>query len=305
MFFLLVTAASLASAAASASAPGATDEQNSAATNRLIAGLRSLAPPPSPGATTHCSDHCFAAGDGDCDVSSALHIAAACPAQVGPCLFIPLAHAPTPSHSSDHSAHVAHSPRRLTPYTYCCASGRRLRLHLGSLSARLRLRGLRSSADHTATAPTDFRALRRQLLPQLGRRLRRRRPRLAILRLRPRNRLLGLRHSGPPASGTAATAPAGGRPRQRGGSLWPRARLRRLVPAHGRLRLRRAPRLCKILFDVKAFVHKSIILVSPPPTNNAPHYCHTIAILLRNIRPPPDPPFVCHKSYNIGDGNIV
>jgi len=33
------------------------------------------------------------------------------------------------------------------------------------------------------------------------------------------------------------------------------------------------------------------------------HYCSTIARLLRNIRPPPDPPCICHTSYRIGSGN--
>jgi len=36
-----------------------------------------------------------------------------------------------------------------------------------------------------------------------------------------------------------------------------------------------------------------------------PHYCNTIARLLRNIWPPPDPPFICHTPYNIGNDNIV
>ena len=35
------------------------------------------------------------------------------------------------------------------------------------------------------------------------------------------------------------------------------------------------------------------------------HYCNTAARLMRNIRPPPDPPCVCHIPYNIGSGNIV
>jgi len=34
-------------------------------------------------------------------------------------------------------------------------------------------------------------------------------------------------------------------------------------------------------------------------------YCNTIARPLRNIRPPTDPPFLCHTPYTIGDGNIV
>jgi len=34
-------------------------------------------------------------------------------------------------------------------------------------------------------------------------------------------------------------------------------------------------------------------------------YCNTISRPLRNIRPPTNPPFVCHTPYTIGDGNIV
>jgi len=39
-----------------------------------------------------------------------------------------------------------------------------------------------------------------------------------------------------------------------------------------------------------------------------PFVCHiarTIARLLRNIRRPPDPPFVCHTPYTLGNGNIM
>jgi len=35
------------------------------------------------------------------------------------------------------------------------------------------------------------------------------------------------------------------------------------------------------------------------------HYCNTIARLMRNIGPPPDPSFLCHTPLNIGSGNIV
>jgi len=35
------------------------------------------------------------------------------------------------------------------------------------------------------------------------------------------------------------------------------------------------------------------------------HYCNIIARILRNIRPPLDPPFVGHTPYNVGNGNIV
>ena len=49
-------------------------------------------------------------------------------------------------------------------------------------------------------------------------------------------------------------------------------------------------------------VHHAFI--SPTHLQSLP-YCNTITRPLRNIRPSTDPPFVCHTSYNIGDGNIV
>jgi len=42
-----------------------------------------------------------------------------------------------------------------------------------------------------------------------------------------------------------------------------------------------------------------------PSYLHCPHYCNTIARLLRNIRRPSDPPFVCHTKHNIGNNNIV
>jgi len=65
--------------------------------------------------------------------------------------------------------------------------------------------------------------------------------------------------------------------------------------------------LYKILFHIRALVWESIILVFvlPPPHLQSLPYCNTIARLLRNIRPPTDPPFVCHTPYNIGGGNVV
>jgi len=74
-------------------------------------------------------------------------------------------------------------------------------------------------------------------------------------------------------------------------------------------------RIClhKILFYFKALLWESIILFLPPPhpviapppsLQNLPH-CNTIARPLRDIRPATDSPFLCHTSYNIGDGNIV
>jgi len=35
------------------------------------------------------------------------------------------------------------------------------------------------------------------------------------------------------------------------------------------------------------------------------HPCSTIARRMHNIRPPPDPPCICHTPYNIGSGNIL
>jgi len=63
--------------------------------------------------------------------------------------------------------------------------------------------------------------------------------------------------------------------------------------------------LYKILFCFDACVHESIILLSLPPTCTA----RTIAILLHVYcaiyDAPPDPPCVCHTTYNIGNNNIV
>ena len=44
---------------------------------------------------------------------------------------------------------------------------------------------------------------------------------------------------------------------------------------------------------------------SYPPYLQSLRCCNTIARPLRNIRPPTDPPVVCHTPYNIGDCNIV
>ena len=63
--------------------------------------------------------------------------------------------------------------------------------------------------------------------------------------------------------------------------------------------------LFKILFHFKALLWESIILLVAPLFLQRLPYCNTIARLLRNIRPPTDPPFVCHTLYSIGDGNIV
>ena len=63
--------------------------------------------------------------------------------------------------------------------------------------------------------------------------------------------------------------------------------------------------LYKILFHFKALLWESIILLLPSPLLQSLPYCNTIARLSRNIRPPTDPPFVCHIPYNTDDGNIV
>ena len=62
--------------------------------------------------------------------------------------------------------------------------------------------------------------------------------------------------------------------------------------------------LYKIVFHFEAFVHESIILLSPPHLH-CPHGCNTIAILLRNIRHPSNPPFLYQTPYNIVHSNIV
>ena len=49
----------------------------------------------------------------------------------------------------------------------------------------------------------------------------------------------------------------------------------------------------------------SVIPLLPPPISHYPHYCNTIARLLRNIGSPPDPPYICHTIYNIGHDNIL
>jgi len=36
-----------------------------------------------------------------------------------------------------------------------------------------------------------------------------------------------------------------------------------------------------------------------------PHYCNTIARLVRNTRPPPDPLWLCHTPYHICNYNIM
>ena len=63
--------------------------------------------------------------------------------------------------------------------------------------------------------------------------------------------------------------------------------------------------LYKILFQSKVLSLETIHLFIAPPHLLRLPFCNTIARLLRNIRPPTDPPSVCHTLYTIGDGNIV
>ena len=42
-----------------------------------------------------------------------------------------------------------------------------------------------------------------------------------------------------------------------------------------------------------------------PAQCHYPHYCNTIARLVRNVWPPPDPLLTCHTPYSIGNDNIV
>jgi len=57
-----------------------------------------------------------------------------------------------------------------------------------------------------------------------------------------------------------------------------------------------------LLLVVCARVNRLFIL---PARLHRPHCCNTIARLLGHIRPPLDPPWVCHTPYNIGHYNIV
>ena len=63
--------------------------------------------------------------------------------------------------------------------------------------------------------------------------------------------------------------------------------------------------LYKILVYLEAFVHESIILLSPTSTCIA----RTIAMLLHVYcaiyDAPPDPPFVCQPQHHIGNRNLV
>jgi len=67
--------------------------------------------------------------------------------------------------------------------------------------------------------------------------------------------------------------------------------------------------LYKIVLYFTALAWESIMGVHhpciAPPHLQSLRYCKTIARLLRNIRPPSDPPCVCHVPYNIGNNNIV
>jgi len=56
-----------------------------------------------------------------------------------------------------------------------------------------------------------------------------------------------------------------------------------------------------------AFVNEPIIheFIAPPPPAMPTLACNGITRLLRKVRPYPDPPSVCYRRHNIGDGNIV
>jgi len=57
-----------------------------------------------------------------------------------------------------------------------------------------------------------------------------------------------------------------------------------------------------LLLVVCAWINRPFIL---PARLHCPHCFNTIARLLGIIRPPPDPSFVWHTPYNIGNNNVV
>jgi len=63
--------------------------------------------------------------------------------------------------------------------------------------------------------------------------------------------------------------------------------------------------LYKIVFYFGGFCARINHPCVAPSHLHCPHYCNTIACLFRSIRRPPNPPFVCHTPYSIGNGNIV
>jgi len=63
--------------------------------------------------------------------------------------------------------------------------------------------------------------------------------------------------------------------------------------------------LYKRLFYFKDLLWESIIMLLPLPHLQGLPYCNTIARPLLSIRPPTDPPVVCHTPYTIGDDNVV
>jgi len=63
--------------------------------------------------------------------------------------------------------------------------------------------------------------------------------------------------------------------------------------------------LYKILFYFDAFVYDSIIRSLPPPTCIARTIAIPLYVHCATYDAPPDPAFVCHTAYNIGNGNIV
>jgi len=65
------------------------------------------------------------------------------------------------------------------------------------------------------------------------------------------------------------------------------------------------PPFTRYCFTPKLMCTNQSSVITPPPHPHCPHYCTTIAQLLRNIRPLSNLPFVRRAPYNIDHGNIV
>ena len=93
--------------------------------------------------------------------------------------------------------------------------------------------------------------------------------------------------------------------------LTPRRALLFLCPGLGLTRGLGSDAIPTFLGIYKIFVHsKASLHYSQSPLYCllhllCSHYCNTVVRLMRNIRPPPDPPCICHTPYNIGSGNSV
>ena len=69
-----------------------------------------------------------------------------------------------------------------------------------------------------------------------------------------------------------------------------------------------SPRVLWPLQDIRLlqrFCARSNHPILAPPHLHCPHECNTIAQLLRNIRPPSNPPCVCRTPYKIANSNIM